>query len=172
MSKPSRHGPSANPSTRERWDQDTAYVPFWIGDGEALFADAELEQVSVVERHHGLDNVVHGSERGGERHLDTAPDGGLPVIQLDLQAKRSDRCGSCRKTPKLSRRMPVPGQEFGGEPALRCVGDASEHFGKPGLRIDIVKPGGADLAVHEGGALGAAIGPGEQSRLAAEGDAA
>ena len=42
----------------------------------------------------------------------------------------------------------------------------------PGLRIDVVELGGLDQRVHHGGALAAAIGAGEQPRLAAERDAA
>ena len=48
---------------------------------------------------------------------------------------------------ELLLRDPVPGEEF-VEPALRRLGDAAEHIGEPGLRIDIVELGGADERVH------------------------
>ena len=50
----------------------------------------------------------------------------------------------------------------------RMIGDAGEHVGEPGLRIDVVEPCGLDQGVHDGGTLAAAIGAGEQPRLAAE----
>jgi hypothetical protein len=46
--------------------------------------------------------------------------------------------------------------------------DAGEHVGEPSLRVDVVEPRGLDQRVHHGGALAAAIGAGEQPRLAAE----
>ena len=48
------------------------------------------------------------------------------------------------------------------EPALRRLGDASEHIGEPGLRIDIVELGGADQRVHRRRAHAAAVGTAEQ----------
>ena len=52
------------------------------------------------------------------------------------------------------------------------IGDAGEHVGEPGLRIDVVELGGLDQRVDRRGALAAAIGAGEQPVLAAQGDAA
>ncbi len=40
------------------------------------------------------------------------------------------------------------------------LGDAGEGVGEPSLRIDVVHLGGDDQAVHDGGALAAAIGAG------------
>ena len=60
---------------------------------------------------------------------------------------------------------PVPGQEF-VEAVLRRPGDAGEHIGEPGPRIDTVEPGGADRGVHGGRAPAVAVGAGEQSRSA------
>ena len=40
--------------------------------------------------------------------------------------------------------------------------DAGEDVGEPGLRIDVVEAGGLDERDHDGGALGAAVGAGEQ----------
>ena len=54
----------------------------------------------------------------------------------------------------------------------RVLGDAGEDVGEPGLRIDVVHLGGDDQAVHDGGALAAAIGAGKQPRLSAQSDAA
>ena len=50
--------------------------------------------------------------------------------------------------------------------------DAREHVGEPRLRIDVVEPRSLDQRVHHGGTFAAAIGAGEQPRLAAERDAA
>jgi hypothetical protein len=41
-------------------------------------------------------------------------------------------------------------------------------IGEPGLRIDLIEAGGLDQRVHHGRALTAAIGTGEQPRLAAK----
>ena len=50
----------------------------------------------------------------------------------------------------------------------RMFGDARQHVGEPGLRIDVVHLGRDDEAVHGGGALAAAIRAGEQPCLATE----
>lgn len=42
------------------------------------------------------------------------------------------------------------------EPGDLGVGDASEHVGEPGLRIEVVEPGAHDQRRHQGGAIGAA----------------
>ena len=52
------------------------------------------------------------------------------------------------------------------------IGDAGEHVGEPGLRIDIVQLGGLDECVHESGAFRPALRSREQPGFAAEGDAA
>ena len=49
------------------------------------------------------------------------------------------------------------------------VGDAAEHIGKPGLRIDVVELRCGDEAEHEGGALPAAVRTGEEPRFSAQG---
>jgi hypothetical protein len=43
-------------------------------------------------------------------------------------------------------RTPIPGQEFVKAPG-RVIGQASEHVGEPGLRVDIVELGGGDQRV-------------------------
>ena len=48
--------------------------------------------------------------------------------------------------------MPVPRQQL-VEPMGRMPGDAGEHVGEPGLRVDVVHLGRDDEAVHGGGAL-------------------
>ena len=48
--------------------------------------------------------------------------------------------------------------------------DPAQHIGEPGLRIDIVQPGGRDESVEGGGALAAAIGAGEGPIPAPEGN--
>jgi hypothetical protein len=47
-------------------------------------------------------------------------------------------------------------------PMDRVLGDASQHIGEPGLRIDVIHFGLDDQTVHGSGALAAAIGAGEQ----------
>ena len=42
------------------------------------------------------------------------------------------------------------------------LGDAGQYVGEPGLRINVVHLGRDDQAVHDGGALAAAIGTAEQ----------
>jgi hypothetical protein len=43
----------------------------------------------------------------------------------------------------------------------RVIGQASEHVGEPGLRVDIVELGGGDQRVDRSGAPAAFIGAGE-----------
>ena len=66
---------------------------------------------------------------------------------------------------------PVPGEEF-VEPVLRRPGDAAEHVGEPGLRVDVVELGGADERIHRRRAHAAAVGTGEQPTASSEGDRA
>ena len=77
----------------------------------------------------------------------------------------------CLRAWGCSGALPVPGQQL-VDSAGRMLGDAGEHVGEPGLRIDVVQLGGDDQAVHGGGTLAAAIGAGEQPRLPAESNAA
>ena len=42
------------------------------------------------------------------------------------------------------------------------LGDALEHIGQPGLRVDLIELGGPDQRVEDGGALAAAIRATEQ----------
>ena len=51
------------------------------------------------------------------------------------------------------------------------IGDAAEDVGEPGAGIGVVEPGGDDQGVDRGGTFTAAVGTGEGSRLAAEGNA-
>ena len=50
--------------------------------------------------------------------------------------------------------------------------DASEHVGQPGLRIDVVELRRHDQRGHDCGAVGAALGAGEQPRLPPQGKSA
>ena len=52
------------------------------------------------------------------------------------------------------------------------LGDAGEDVGEPGLRVDVVHLGRDEQAVHGGSALAAAIGAGEEPRLAPKGNRA
>src|SRR5690606_40165851 len=60
-------------------------TPFWVGIAIAAVADLELEEMVVFKQHDGLDDVVNGLEAAGERHLDTPPDGGLHIVELDVE---------------------------------------------------------------------------------------
>src|SRR5208282_6026179 len=51
----------------------------------------------------------------------------------------------------------------------RMFGDAGEHVGEPCLWINVVHLGRDDQAVHDRGALAAAIGTAEQPRLSTQG---
>ena len=48
------------------------------------------------------------------------------------------------------------------------VGDAPEHVGQPGLRIDVVQLGCLYQRRHDGGPLGASVRAGEQPRFTSE----
>lgn len=66
---------------------------------------------------------------------------------------------------------PIPRHEL-VEPAGGVACYAVWDIGDPGLRIDVIHFGTEDQAVHDGGALAAAVGAGEEPRFAAESDAA
>jgi hypothetical protein len=51
------------------------------------------------------------------------------------------------------------------------VGNAAQHVGEPGLRVDVVELGGDDQRVIRSGPPAAAIGAGEEPVLAADGNA-
>lgn len=51
---------------------------------------------------------------------------------------------------------PVPGEETVEARDWR-FGDAGDDVCEPGLRVDVVQPGGDDQSVHEGGAVAAAV---------------
>ena len=67
----------------------------------------------------------------------------------------------------ICRPFPVPGQEL-IDPGCRMVGDASEHVGEPGLRIDAIELGGGDQGVDRRCPLATAVGADEQPRAAPE----
>jgi hypothetical protein len=49
------------------------------------------------------------------------------------------------------------------------IGDAAQHIGEPGLRIDAVEFGGGNQGIDRGCALATAIGTGEEPCAAPEG---
>ena len=65
---------------------------------------------------------------------------------------------------------PIPGEKL-VQTVHRMVGDAGQHVGEPGLWIDVVQLRGHDQRRDDGGPLGAPVRPGEQPRLASEGEA-
>ena len=65
----------------------------------------------------------------------------------------------------------VPGRQF-VDTVDRVVGDAGEHLGQVGLRIEAVQFGGFDDGVDGGGALAAFLGAGEQPVLSSQGEGA
>jgi hypothetical protein len=56
--------------------------------------------------------------------------------------------------------------------SARVLGAAGEDVGEPSLRAEVVHLGGDDQAVHDGGALAAAVGTGEQPGVSAVSNAA
>ena len=65
----------------------------------------------------------------------------------------------------------MPGEQL-VEPRGRVIGDAAQHVGEPGLRVDVVELGGRDQGVDGGGTLAATVRAGEQPRSAPEGNTA
>ena len=55
---------------------------------------------------------------------------------------------------------------------MRGAGDAGQDVREPGLRVDVVELCRHDQCRHDGGAIGTALGAGEEPGLAAEGKAA
>ena len=64
--------------------------------------------------------------------------------------------------------LPVPGQELVDSAHRMTAGHALKDVFQPSVGLDPVELGGLDQGVHDGGALGAAVGAGEQPGLAAE----
>jgi hypothetical protein len=50
------------------------------------------------------------------------------------------------------------------------IGQAGEHIGEPGLRVDVIELGGLDQRIDGGGAPAAFVGSGEGPVLAPDGD--
>ena len=50
------------------------------------------------------------------------------------------------------------------------VGDAAQHVGEPGLRVDVVELGGGDQRVHGRRPFAAVVGAGEEPVFAADGN--
>jgi len=72
------------------------------------------------------------------------------------RAAKGRKRTSCCPTDLRAGPTPIPRQQF-VEFLDGMFGDAGQDVGEPGLRIDIVHLGGDDQAVHNGGALAAAI---------------
>jgi hypothetical protein len=56
----------------------------------------------------------------------------------------------------MLRLYPVPGQQL-VQPGSRLIGDAAQHIGEPGLRIDGVEFGRGNQGIDRGGALAATV---------------
>ena len=67
--------------------------------------------------------------------------------------------------------LPVPGEEL-VDPLGGMILQAREDMGEPGLRVDVVEPGGLDQRVDRGSTVAARIRAGESPVLAAHGDGA
>jgi hypothetical protein len=52
------------------------------------------------------------------------------------------------------------------------IGQAGEHIGEPGARIDVIELAGFDERIDGGGALTTPVGAGEGPIVSADGDAA
>lgn len=58
----------------------------------------------------------------------------------------------------LAQALPRPRQQF-VQTRYGKIGDARQDVGEPGLRVDVVEAGRSDEGEHDGGAIGAALGP-------------
>ncbi len=58
----------------------------------------------------------------------------------------------------LAQALPFPGQQF-VQTRRGKNGDASQGVGEPGFRVDVVEACRGDEGEHDGGAVGAALGP-------------
>ena len=86
--------------------------------------------------------------------------------------KRVGVNGTLRGFPQAgSVTAPVPRQQL-VEPVRWVIGDAGQHIGEPGLRVDIVHLRCGNEAVHDGGAFAATIGAAEEPGFPAESDTA
>ena len=106
-----------------------------------------------------------GGVRGayGKFDLDYRPPG-RSVLRIEGAFGSSRFSGGVLRTP-------IPGQEFVNAPG-RVIGQASEHVGEPGLRVEIVELGGGDQRVDRSSAPAAFVGAGEGPVLSPQGNLA
>ena len=126
--------------------------------------------MAIGPAHRRLDRQMQAIEPNVDRHLDAAQHRGLDVIERDLET--GDGVGThAASFTTLHLSGPAPWQQC-GKVGDHVIVDTGEHIGEPGLRIDVIEPGGLDQRIHHGRPLAAAIGAGEQPRLAPERNAA
>ena len=127
--------------------------------GDAVLADAVDAQAAVLREHVDREVVqpllVLAEQSGDVADREDGGDGGHG------QAARPTEARAAASSTAAARRA-----------CDGMLGDAGEHVGEPGLRVDVVHLRRDDQAVHGGGALAAAIGAGEQPRLPSKGNTA
>lgn len=64
-----------------------AVRPHGIRNAVALVASLEVPEMIIFPAHRGLDNVVQHLQAGGDRDIDPAPDGGLDILEDDMDAR-------------------------------------------------------------------------------------
>jgi hypothetical protein len=106
--------------------------------------------MAVGPAHGRLDDQMQPVEADVEWHLDAAQDHGLDVVEGDLEPGEKWR-HSCRHLTTLHLGGPVPWQEL-VQPVDSVIVDATEHVGKPSLRINVVEPGRLNERQHQRGA--------------------
>ena len=125
-------------------------APAWRDAGEALLRTMDKFKFGDV-----WDQIAAGRDQifpsTAKKTLASGQDRG-GVTRAAKGRKRT----SCCPTDLRAGPTPIPRQQF-VEFLDGMFGNAGQDVGEPGLRIDVVHLGGDDQAVHNGGALAAAI---------------
>lgn len=124
---------------------DATMLPVGIGDAVLNAAEAKLIEAAVGPAEHDLEHGAQAAEPHGNGDLKAACDPGLDLVERDLEA----RDGGYAAAGNLARNASIARAGARGAGAGN-IGDAREHVGEPGLRIDVVEPGGGDTDTKNG----------------------
>lgn len=120
----------------------------------AALADIEAEEVTALERHHGLDHVMQRHEADAQRNLDPSPDRRFDIVKGDLDARDAARIcagllhAASVAAPACDRQFQgsSSGSRLCGMAAMRARISASQAWG-PIMTSTLTPPAGSPGAV-------------------------